>query len=154
MNIPVYHWENGQAVRKPLTFFNRTPLKTYYLQKDYNGGNEPFWHLVNEPFDYGTIDEEKPSYPSRPGARVLTQGSPTASYPMLSIEYMVPQKGNVMLEILNDKGETPVVLVNSIRDRGYHMASWNTSTYDSGKYAYRFRFNDFSETRDIVLKKS
>ena len=59
-----------------------------------------------------------------------------------------------MLEILNDKGETTVVLVNSIRDRGYHMVSWNISKYDSGKYAYRFRFNDFSEIREIVLQKS
>jgi len=154
MNIPVYYWKNGQAVRKPLTCFNRTPLKTYYLQKDYNGGNEPYWHLVNKPFDYSTVDEQKPSYPSNPGTRVLTQGYQTVSYPMLAIEYSIPQKGNVMLEILNDKGETTVVLANSIRDRGYHMASWNTSKYDPGKYAYRFRFDDFSETREIVLQKS
>ncbi|MBT4483892.1 MAG: DUF362 domain-containing protein [Candidatus Latescibacteria bacterium] len=154
MNIPVYHWHNNQAVPKPLTSFKRTPLKTYYLHKDYTGGNEPLWHLVNEPFDYSTVDEEKPSYPSKPGARVLAQINQTVSYPMLAIEYMVPQRGNVMLEILNDKGETPVVLVNSICDRGYHMASWNTDQYDSGKYAYRFRFNDYTETREILLKKS
>lgn len=154
MNIPVYHWHNSQAVPKPLNWFTRTPLKTYYLQKDYNGGTEPFWHLVNEPFDYSTVDEEKPSYPSRPGARILTRINQTASYPMLAIEYMVPQRGNVILEILNDKGDTPVVLVNSICDRGFHMASWDTGKYDSGKYAYRFRFNDYSETREIILQKS
>ena len=154
MNIPVYHWENGRAVRKPLTSFTRTPLKSYYLQRDYNGGTEPFWHLVNEPFDYSTVDEETPSYPAKPGVRILTQNCQTASYPMLALEYSVPRKGNVMLEILDNNGGTRVVLVNAISDRGCHMASWNTETYDSGNYAYRFRYNDFSETREIMLKKS
>ena len=154
MNIPVYHWHNSRAVRKPLTWFTRTPLKTYYLRKDYNGGTEPFWHLVTEPFDYSTVDETKPSYPSRPGARILTQGRQTASYPMLSIEYTVPEKWNVMLEILNDKGETVSILENAVRDCGYHVASWNTEEFDSGTYAYRYRCDDYSETRDVVLKKS
>jgi len=154
MNIPVYQWENGQAVLRPLTSFTRTPLKSYYLQKNYNSGSEPFWHLVNEPFDYSAVVEDIPSPPSSPGARVLTQVSQTAYYPLLPIEYRVPDTGNVMLEILNDKGETVVVLVNAIRDRGYYLASWNTGSYNSGSYAYRFRFNDFSETGEIVLRKS
>ena len=154
MNIQVYHWGNSQAIRKPLTWFERTPLKSFYLQKNYGGGNEPFWHLVDEPFDYNTVNEEKPVYPSKPGARVFTQTSQTASYPKVSIEYSVPEKGNVMLEILNGKGETVVVPVIAIRDRGYHLTSWDTSAYDSGSYAYRFRFKDFSETREIKLQKS
>jgi Domain of unknown function (DUF362) len=46
--IPVYEWVNGAAVRRKLTDFPRTPLKTYYLQMP----GEPRFHLVNEPFDY------------------------------------------------------------------------------------------------------
>ncbi|MFC1539617.1 DUF362 domain-containing protein [Candidatus Latescibacterota bacterium] len=154
MNVPVYHWENGHAVRKPLTSFTRTPLKTYYLQKNYNGGTEKFWHLVNEPFDYRTLGYVEPSYPSYPGTKVFTQGQPTAGNPMIALEYGVPEKGNTMLEILNDKQETVVVLVNSIRDRGYHLASWNIENYDSGNYSYRYRYKDYIETGDIVLRKS
>lgn len=150
MNIPVYQWENGQAFLRPLTSFVRTPLKTYYLQKE----GEIFWHMVDEPFDYSTVSEEKPVYPSKPGARFITQASQTASYPMLSIEYSIPQKGGVMLEILNEKGETIDILVNAIRENGYHMASWNTAKYESGKYAYKFRYNDYREVREIVLQKS
>ena len=33
-DIPIFEWTNGQAVRRRLTDFERTPLKTYYLQKD------------------------------------------------------------------------------------------------------------------------
>jgi uncharacterized protein (DUF362 family) len=46
--IPVYEWVNGAAVPRKLTDFERTPLRTYYLQKP----GEPLYHLVNEPFDY------------------------------------------------------------------------------------------------------
>lgn len=46
--IPLYEWIDGQAVPRKLTDFPRTPLKTYYLQKD----GEPLYHLVDEPFDY------------------------------------------------------------------------------------------------------
>jgi uncharacterized protein (DUF362 family) len=46
--IPVYEWTDKGPVPRRLTDFERTPLKTYYLQK----GLEPLLHLVNEPFDY------------------------------------------------------------------------------------------------------
>ncbi len=46
--IPIFEWTAGEAVPRKLTDFQRTPLKTYYLQKD----GEPYLHLVNEPFDY------------------------------------------------------------------------------------------------------
>ncbi len=46
--IPVYEWSGGRAIPRKLTDFERTPLKTYYLQ---NPG-EPYFHMVNAPFDY------------------------------------------------------------------------------------------------------
>lgn len=51
--IDVYEWVNGEPVKRKLSEFARTPLKTYYLQKD----GEPKFHLVNEPFDY---EKERP----------------------------------------------------------------------------------------------
>jgi uncharacterized protein (DUF362 family) len=49
--VPVYEWIGGQAAPRKLTDFPRTPLKTYYLQKD----GEPRFHLVSEPFDYDKV---------------------------------------------------------------------------------------------------
>lgn len=49
--IPVYEWVDGRPVRRQLSDFERTPLKTYYLQRD----GEPLYHLVNEPFDYSKV---------------------------------------------------------------------------------------------------
>ena len=49
--VPVYEWEDGKAVRRQLSSFQRTPLPTYYLSRD----GEPKYHLVNEAFDYDKI---------------------------------------------------------------------------------------------------
>ena len=49
--VEMYEWVNGAPVRRKLSDFTRTPLKTYYLQK----ANEPKYHLVNERFDYDKV---------------------------------------------------------------------------------------------------
>ena len=49
--VPVYEWVNGKAQPRKLTDFKRTPLITYYLQKE----GEPEYHLVDEPFDYDKV---------------------------------------------------------------------------------------------------
>ncbi|MBK5294392.1 MAG: DUF362 domain-containing protein [Acidobacteriia bacterium] len=49
--VPVYEWVDGQPMPRKLTDFPRTPLKTYYLQRD----GEPLYHLVDEPFDYDKV---------------------------------------------------------------------------------------------------
>jgi hypothetical protein len=49
--VEIYEWTAGEAVPRKLTDFPRTPLKTYYLQKD----GEDKYHLVDEPFDYDNI---------------------------------------------------------------------------------------------------
>jgi len=49
--VPVYEWDGGKASRRQLTDFERTPLKTYYLQMD----GEPEYHLVNDPIDYDKV---------------------------------------------------------------------------------------------------
>jgi len=154
MNIPVYEWMNGRAVRRPLASFRRTPLRSSYLRRDYNGKNEPLFHLCDEPFDYSAVDEREPVVPSRPGSTVLNQGYPASHYPQVAIEYAVPETGKVIVEILDGNGKNLEVLVNSIDEAGYHMAAWSTDGYESGRYAYRFRFNDFHEERDIVLNRT
>jgi uncharacterized protein (DUF362 family) len=46
--IPIYEWVDGAAAPCKLTDFQRTPLKTPYLQR----AGEPEYHLVDERFDY------------------------------------------------------------------------------------------------------
>ncbi|MFQ6067245.1 MAG: hypothetical protein ACE5K3_08215, partial [bacterium] len=52
MSIPVYRWEDGGPTLTPLSDFERFPLKSSYLQRNYGGQSEPRYHLVDEPYDY------------------------------------------------------------------------------------------------------
>jgi hypothetical protein len=151
MNIPVYEWQDGVAVRRPLTSFTRTPLRTFYLQQR---TEEPLWHLCNEPFDYTQVSEKKLSIPAKPTTRVLNQHYPNANNPQLAIEFSVPERGWVLVEILDQSGNNVEVISNAICEAGYHMAAWNTAKYASGSCKYRLRYNDYNEVHDLVLNKA
>jgi hypothetical protein len=152
MNIPVYEWQAGVAVRRPLTSFTRTPLRSFYLQQV---GKEPLWHLCNEPFDYSKLSEQKLRIPARPTTRVLNQHYPNANNPQLAIEFSMPERGSVLVEILDESGKKMEVVLNAMCEAGYHMAAWNTAKYASGSYKYRLTF-DFthSEIHDLILNKA
>lgn len=152
LSIPVYEWQDGIAVRRPLTAFTRTPLRTSYLHQYLK--EEPLWHLCNQPFDYTKVPEKKPGIPERPTTRALNQHYPNANNPQLAIEYSIPEKGWTMVEILDQDGNDLEVISNAVCDPGYHMAAWNTAKYESGRYKYRLRYNDYNEVHDLILQKS
>lgn len=151
MNIPIYEWQDGVAVRRPLTSFTRTPLRSFYLQQR---GKEPLWHLCNEPFDYAKVSEKKLAIPARPTTRVLNQHYPNANNSQLAIEFSVPARGWVLMEILDQADRNVEVISNAICEPGYHMAAWDTAKYGSGRYKYRLRYNGHAEVHDLVLNKA
>ncbi len=151
MHIPVYEWQDGVAVRRPLTSFTRTPLRSFYLHQR---KSEPLWHLVDQPFDYSKVSEKKLSIPAQPTTRVLNQHYPNANNPQLAIEYSVPKRGWVLVEILDQNERNLEVISNAICDPGYHMAAWNTAKYASGSYKYRLRYDGHNEVHGLVLNKA
>jgi hypothetical protein len=151
MKIPIYEWQDGVAIRRPLTSFTRTPLRSFYLHQR---TKEPLWHLCDEPFDYAKMPENKISIPARPAIRVLNEHYPTANNPQLAIEFSVPESGWVLVEILDPSGNNLEVISNTICDAGYHMAAWNTAKYASGQYKCRLRYRGHQETQDLALNKA
>jgi flagellar hook assembly protein FlgD len=85
---------------------------------------------------------------------VLNQHYPNANNPQLAIEFSVPERGWVLVEILDQSGKNVEVISNAICDAGYHMAAWNTAKYASGSYKYRLRYNDYNEVHDFVLNRA
>ena len=51
-DIPIYRWNKDNPECASVEDFERTPLLTTYLRKDYDGQTEDKYHLVDEPFDY------------------------------------------------------------------------------------------------------
>ena len=153
-DIPLYLWENSEAVLTPLEEFERTKLLTVYLRKDYNGMNEPPYHMVDEPFDYSQVPgTEKPIRPEKPEALVLYQQLVSPDNPRASIEYRLPMSGYIRLEILDYEGQTVAVPAEGFRVAGVHMANWNTQNHSAGKYDYRLRINDSTSEGTLVLKR-
>ena len=151
MHIPVYEWQDGTAVRRPLTSFTRTPLRSFYLHQR---GKEPLWHLVDQPYDYSKVSEKKLSIPPKPTTRVFSQHYPNAGNPQMAIEFSVPKEGWVLVEILDQAGRNLEVISNAICEPGYHMAAWNTAKYASGSYKYRLRYNGYNEVHELLLNKA
>jgi hypothetical protein len=151
MKVPIYEWQDGVAVRRPLTSFTRTPLRSFYLHQR---AKEPFWHLCDESFDYTKVSEKKVAIPAKPLIRVLNEHYPSANTPQLAIEFSVPETGWVLVEMLDPTGNNVEVISNAICDPGYHMAAWNTSRYASGQYKCRMRYKGYQAVQDVVLNRA
>jgi len=142
---------DGVAVRRQLTGFTRTPLRTFTLQQR---EKEDIWHLVDEPFDYSKVSETQASLPKAPGARLLNQHYPNTNNPQVAIEIAVPESGPVYMGILDQNGKQLESIIDQICEPGYHMAAWDTSKYASGNYKYRLFYNyKYHEVHDFVLNK-
>lgn len=51
-DIPIYLWNKDEPQPTSLSNFERTPLLTTYLRRDYYGQTESQYHMVNEPYTY------------------------------------------------------------------------------------------------------
>lgn len=120
-DIPLYEWKEGKAAPIALDSLTRTPLVTYYLQRDYNGQNEPLYHLCDEPFDYSTWKKWKRVGDSAP--RIRNLGLDNGNRVNLSLN--LPERGPVGVTILNSRGETVGRLIDGDLDAGVHHVVWD-----------------------------
>ena len=149
-DIPIYNWESGQPARESLDSFTRTPLATYYLQRDYAGQTEQKWHMVDESYDYPAtaVTSETDAVPQ---SFVLNQNYPNPFNASTLIEYRLPAAGNARIEIYNAQGQLVDVLVDSWHAGGAHVATWDAGQRASGTYFYRFMTEGFQEARKMLL---
>lgn len=150
-DIPVYEWRDGKATRLSLDMFERTPLKTYYIVRDYNGQNEPYYHLCNEPFDYSSVKIRKSEAPVQPGIRILSRKYACDSEQGIEFDYGIPQDGYARIEIVNPLSGESEVLSESFHRGGHHMAVWNCRGINPGMYYVRLRCNDFDSVKTLLV---
>lgn len=119
--VPLFAWDGDDPQPIELRSIERVPLTNPYLRRDYDGQSEPEYHLVNEPYDYGTsaIDSA-----ARRGVslRVITSSSDA-----IDIEYTLRESSSVIIEIFDLRGR----IVERVADDGVVAArnvvrvSWN-----------------------------
>jgi len=151
-DIPVYRWKNGEAILTPLNDFERTPLKTYYLQQNYNGGNEQRYHLVDEEFNYNSVKFTQSNLPDRPAMQVFGHVHPGERSQVVPIEYAVPYDGYARIEILDSSMRSVIAKpADKHCTAGYHLTNWNFMNYSPGIYYCRYRYQDYDRIQKIVV---
>jgi len=81
----------------------------------------------------------------------LEQNYPNPFNPITTIGYVLQEKSNAKLTLLNALGEEIAVIVNEEQDKGYHKVEFNGSNLPSGVYFYRIQAGNFIETKKLIL---
>ncbi|RPI02656.1 MAG: DUF362 domain-containing protein [Calditrichaeota bacterium] len=151
-DIPVYAWNtDGSAILTPFNQFPQTPLLTYYLQRNYDGQNEPYWHLCDEPYQYAPAAVKHDR--STPSTFELAQNYPNPFNANTTIRFTLPRAGDVRLEIFNAYGQRVDVATEGRFGAGSHHVLWRANGFPTGTYIYRCFCNGYVETGKMVLVK-
>jgi uncharacterized protein (DUF362 family) len=149
MEVPVYLWEGETPKLTPLTDFERVPLKTPYLRRDYGGQNEPAYHMLDEPFDYGRFPGKKSAQVKRPEVRLLGRMHAGRAEEAAIIEYQLAEDGYMRLELCDSGGRVVRVLADGYVRQGAHMASFSPRERASGVCYCRYRTGGLEERVEV-----
>jgi hypothetical protein len=87
----------------------------------------------------------------------LEQNYPNPFNPTTTIGYVLQEKSNTKLTLLNTIGEEIAVLVNEEQNRGYHKVEFNAANLSSGVYFYQLSTKgsagSYLETKKMILIK-
>lgn len=83
----------------------------------------------------------------------LAQNYPNPFNPSTSIKFSVPKPTNVTLKIYDVLGKEVAVLVNEMKQPGFHTVDFNASNLASGIYFYRIDAGEFTSVKRMVLVK-
>ena len=67
----------------------------------------------------------------------LSQNYPNPFNPSTNIEFSLPQRSNLKIDVFNSLGMRIAVLVDEDMQAGFHTVRFNASSYSSGMYFYR-----------------
>jgi len=84
----------------------------------------------------------------------ISQNYPNPFNPSTTIEYSLPEAGNVTLYVYNLLGQrVKTVLENTPQSAGTHRIVFSAQEFPSGIYFYSFSANDFMQVKKMILMK-
>ncbi len=83
----------------------------------------------------------------------LKQNYPNPFNPRTRIEFSLPKKERVELEIYNALGQKLQTLINQELETGNHFIDFDASDLNTGVYFYRIKTGEFTSTKKMVLIK-
>ena len=88
---------------------------------------------------------------SSPDDYLLSQNYPNPFNPSTTIEYSIPESGNVKLIVYNSLGEEVTSLLNEFREAGNYTVRFDAGRMSSGIYFYKLTSGNFSEVKKMIL---
>ena len=90
--------------------------------------------------------------------RELAQNHPNPFNPSTEIRFLLPERERVTLAIYEATGRLVRVLVDEMRDYGWHEVAWDGrddagNNVNSGVYFYRLRAGKYAESKKMILLK-
>ena len=92
-------------------------------------------------------------YAILPHKFVLSQNHPNPFNPITYINYAIPKKVHLRLEVYDLQGRLVEVLVDGTKEPGYYSMSWNAASLPSGIYLYKLIAGEFTEIKKCLLIK-
>jgi hypothetical protein len=83
----------------------------------------------------------------------LSQNFPNPFNPVTNINFSIPLKNRVELNVYNTLGEKAATLVNEEMEAGHHQVAFDASDLPSGVYFYRIIAGEFNHTKKLILLK-
>ncbi len=83
----------------------------------------------------------------------LTGNYPNPFNSITSINYQLPTKSHIKIEIFNIMGQSVDLLLDSEVEAGYYSSIWNAKGFCSGIYFVSMTANDFVQSKKIVYVK-
>ncbi len=91
--------------------------------------------------------------PALPEAITLVSNYPNPFNPSSTIEFQIPRRMRVKLEVYNILGVRVTTLLDGFADAGTHRVKFDGSRLSSGVYLYRLRAGGFTDTKKMLLLK-
>ena len=88
-----------------------------------------------------------------PEAITLNQNYPNPFNPQTSINWTMPDPGEISLDIYNIRGQFIENVFNGIKESGNHEINWIASAYPSGIYFYRLTIDERILQKKMILLK-
>jgi len=133
---------------------SNSPKNYSYLDNSVNNNGKYYYRLkqvdIDGSYDYSSTVEIdlKGQLDYR-----LNQNFPNPFNPTTSIQFNLPEAGQVKLVVFNVIGEKVAELVNKNMEAGNHDVEFNASELNSGIYVYKIEVNGFIQIRKMMLVK-
>ena len=83
----------------------------------------------------------------------LMPAYPNPFNPVTSLSFSVPEKQNVLFQIVDLQGKVIETLINDNREAGYHSIVWDANANASGVYFAKIVAGNYTNIQKLVLIK-